>query len=87
MTTDPAAALFARIEAMTTEQAWQRYAELMYYADRNIALPDDELDEIALLAARLGRPLVWRHYDLRTFEWREGRAPVEAGETSREGGD
>lgn len=82
--TDPAA-IFQRIEGLSTDQAWQRYAELMWYADRNIALPDEELDEVTMLAAKLGRPLVWRHYDLRTFEWREGRAPVVAGEASREG--
>lgn len=76
MTTDPAAATFERVEAMTADQATARYAELMYYANRNIALPDEELDEVVMLANRLGRPLVWRHFDLRTFEWREGRAPL-----------
>lgn len=73
MTTDPAAATFERVEAMTADQATARYAELMYYANRNIALPDEELDEVVLLAARLGRRLVWRHYCLKTFQWKEGR--------------
>lgn len=72
MTAYPAA-IFAQIEAMPAEQAGQRLAELMWYAEHNILLPDGELLEVAMLAARLGIRLAWRHMVLSEGVWREGR--------------
>ena len=72
--TDPLLAAFQAAEAMPEETAWQRLAELLWYARHNIALPDEELDEVAVLAARLGVRLRWRRLKLngdREWRWRE----------------
>lgn len=58
--TDPLLAAFQAAEAMPEAAAWKRLAELLWYARHNIALPDEELDEVAVLAARLGVRLGWR---------------------------
>lgn len=73
MTTPDPAAIFAQAEAMPVEQAGQRLAELMWYAEHNVLLPDEELLEVAILAARLGVRLAWRHMVLSEGVWREGR--------------
>lgn len=76
-TPDPLVAAFQaaapRGHPMTTEQAGQRLAELMWYAERNVLLPDSELAEVATLAAKLGIRLAWRHMVLSEGVWREGR--------------
>lgn len=56
-----------------TDPARQRLAELLWYADHNIALPEEELAEVEKLAERFGVKLVWRHFDFRTWQWKEGR--------------
>lgn len=70
---DPLLTTFAHVEAMPDEAARQRFGELMWYADRNVALPDEELDEVVILAARFGVKLIWRHFCLKTWQWKEGR--------------
>lgn len=74
MTTDPLLAAFQAANAMPEADARQRLAELLWYAAHNIALPDEELDEVAVLAARLGVRLRWRRLRLdgdREWHWRE----------------
>lgn len=61
---DPLVAAFQAAEAMPEDAARQRLAELLWYAAHNIALPDEELDEVAVLAARLGVRLRWRRLEL-----------------------
>ena len=76
MTADPMIAAFQAAEAMPEEAAWKRLAELLYYARHNIVLPDEELDEVTVLAAKLGVRLRWRRLVLGKhggeWEWREG---------------
>ena len=56
------------------DPARRRLAELLWYAQHNIALPDDELAEVERLAGELGVKLTWRHFVLgKVNEWREGR--------------
>ena len=59
------------------ERDSQRLGELLGYMARNIALPDNELAEVELLAARLGVALEWRHVvlgDIKQYQgWQEGR--------------
>lgn len=62
--TDPLLAAFQTAEALPADAAWKRLAELLWYAKHNIALPDEELDEVAVLAARLGVRLRWRRLKL-----------------------
>ena len=70
---DPLVAAFQTVNAMPEEAAWKRLAELLWYAGHNIALPDEELDEVAVLAARLGVRLRWRRLELGRHggEWKE----------------
>ena len=73
-TPDPLLAAFQAANAMPEDAARQRLAELLWYAAHNIALPDEELDEVVLLAARLGVRLRWRRLELngsREWHWRE----------------
>ena len=58
---------------MTDEAARCRLAELLWYADNNIALPDEELVEVEKLAAEFGVKLAWRYFELNTGELRDGR--------------
>lgn len=74
MTTDPLVTAFQTAEALPEAAAWKRLAELLWYAKHNIALPDEELDEVVVLAARLGVRLRWRRLELngdREWHWRE----------------
>lgn len=73
MSDDALVTAFAAAEAMTAEQAGRRLSELMWYAERNILLPDSELAEVVVLAAKLGYRLAWRHMVLSEQEWRPGR--------------
>ena len=73
--TDPLVTAFQAAEAMSEADARQRLATLLWYAAHNIALPDEELDEVSLLAARLGVLLRWRRLTLngdREWHGREG---------------
>ena len=75
MTPDPLISAFQAAEAMSEADAWKRLAELLWYAQRNIALPDSELDEVTVLANRLGVRLRWRRLELGRhggeWKWRE----------------
>ena len=74
MISDPLVAAFQAANAMPEADAWKRLADLLWYAKLNIALPDEELDEVAVLAARLGVRLRWRRLELngsREWHWRE----------------
>lgn len=72
MTTDPLLAAFQATEALSDADAWKRLSELLWCARHNIALPDEELDEVSVLAARLGVRLGWRRLELGKHggEWR-----------------
>ena len=74
MISDPLVAAFQAANAMPEADAWKRLADLLWYAKHNIALPDEELDEVAVLAARLGVRLRLRRLELngsREWHWRE----------------
>ena len=71
---DPLVAAFQAAEAMPEADAWKRLAELLWYAARHLALPDEELDEVAVLSARLGVRIRWRRLELngdREWHWRD----------------
>lgn len=71
-TPDPFLAAFQAAEALPEDAAWKRLAELLWYAKHNIALPDEDLDEVVLLANRLGVRLRWRRLELNgSREWRD----------------
>ena len=73
-TPDPLVVAFEAAEAMSEAEAWKRLATLLWYAQHNVALPDEELDEVVVLSNRLGVRLRWRRLRLdgdREWHWRE----------------
>lgn len=62
---------------MTAQVDKARLGELLGYMARNIALPDNEIEEVERLAHSLGVALEWRHAELGDFHqwqgWKEGR--------------